>query len=215
MPCACTFTVLQPSTSRSFCHHLMPCDEKCAWPATHRPPVDAAPDLWQSLTPRRAIGGKSSFSVTIHRSEDSPLPRRQLLLRLQLLSNPLVLCGVRGVVSPLAGAIGFGEEDCHKITLALDEAITNVIRHAYGGNLGRPIVIQFHKLDGENGAKPGLEIILQDRGVEPKPDALKGLPPGELRSGGLGLHFMRQSMDAVVHTRVGSTNRLRMVKFIQ
>ena len=142
------------------------------------------------------------------------MPRRHLLLRLQLLSNPLVLCGVRGVVSPLAGAIGFGEEDCHKITLALDEAITNVIRHAYGGKMEGPIEIQFHKLNGANTAKPGLEITLIDRGAKARPEALKGLPPGELRSGGLGLHFMRQSMDAVVHTRVGSTNRLRMVKFI-
>ena len=113
-----------------------------------------------------------------------------------------------------AGAIGFGDEDCHKITLALDEAITNVIRHAYGGKLEGPIEIHFHKLNGADTAKPGLEITLIDRGAKARPDALKGLPPGELRSGGLGLHFMRQSMDAVVHTRVGSTNRLRMVKFI-
>jgi anti-sigma regulatory factor (Ser/Thr protein kinase) len=136
-------------------------------------------------------------------------------MRLQLLSNPQVLCGVRGAVSPLAGAIGFGEEDCHKITLALDEAITNVIRHAYGGKLEGPIEIRFHKLNGADGAKPGLEIILIDRGAQANPDALRGQPPGELRSGGLGLHFMRQSMDTVVHTRVGSTNRLRMVKFVR
>jgi len=126
----------------------------------------------------------------------------------------MVLCGVRGAVSPLASVVGFGEEDCHKITLALDEAITNVIRHAYGGKLERPIEIQFHKLNGSPATKPGLEIILIDRGTKARPEALKGLPPGELRSGGLGLHFMRQSMDTVVHTRVGSTNRLRMVKFI-
>ncbi len=143
------------------------------------------------------------------------MSRRQLLLRLQLLSNPIVLCGVRGAVSPLANALGFGEEDCRLITLALDEAITNVIRHAYGGKVDRPIAVQFSKVNGDDATKPGLEIILSDRGPKPKPDAFKGLPPGELRSGGLGLHFMRQSMDTVVHSRVGATNRLRMVKFIR
>lgn len=143
------------------------------------------------------------------------MPRRQLLLRLQLLSNPIVLCGVRGAVSPIASALGFSEEECRAITLAVDEAITNVIRHAYGGKLDRPIAVQFNKLNGEDATKPGLEIVLSDRGPKPKPDAFKGLPPGELRSGGLGLHFMRQSMDAVVHSRVGATNRLRMVKFIR
>lgn len=143
------------------------------------------------------------------------MPPRQLLLRLQLLSNPQVLCGVRGAVSPIAGALGFSEEDCYKITLAVDEAITNIIRHAYGGKLNRPIIIEFSKVNGQDAAKPGLEIVLSDRGSKPEPDAFKGLPPGELRSGGLGLHFMRQSMDTVVHSRVGSTNRLRMVKFIR
>src|SRR5262249_13857170 len=117
-----------------------------------------------------------------------PLPR-QLLLRLQLLSDPQVLCGVRGAVSPIANAVGFGEEDCRAITLALDEAITNVIRHAYGGKTGKPIEIQFNLVssaNGGDGAKPGLEIVLLDKGAKAKPNALKGLPPGELRSGGLG-----------------------------
>jgi anti-sigma regulatory factor (Ser/Thr protein kinase) len=76
-------------------------------------------------------------------------------------------------------------------------------------------VIQFNQLSSENGGKPGLEIVLSDRGAKPKADAFEGLPPGELRSGGLGLHFMRQSMDTVVHKRVGSTNRLYMVKFVR
>lgn len=143
------------------------------------------------------------------------MPSRQLLLRLELLSDPQVLCGVRGVVSPLADALGFSEDDCHKITLAVDEAITNIIRHAYAGKLNKPIEIEFNKVNGQGDTKAGLEIVLSDRGPKPRPDSFKGLPPGELRSGGLGLHFMRQSMDTVVHSRVGSTNRLRMVKFIR
>ena len=122
---------------------------------------------------------------------------------------------MRGAVSPIANAIGFGEEDCRAITLAVDEAISNIIRHAYGGKLGGAIEIRLNQLYATNGGKPGLEIVLLDRGAEPKPGALKGLPPGELRSGGLGLHFMRQSMDTVVHKRVGSTNRLYMVKFVR
>ena len=143
------------------------------------------------------------------------MPQRHLLLRLQLLSNPQVLCGVRGAVSSLASVVGFGEEDCRAITLAVDEAIANIIRHAYAGETGKAIEVEFNQLEGANGGKPGLEIVLVDQGTEPKPGALEGLPPGELRSGGLGLHFMRQSMDTVVHKRVGSTNRLYMVKFVR
>jgi anti-sigma regulatory factor (Ser/Thr protein kinase) len=36
----------------------------------------------------------------------------------------------------------------------------------------------------------------------------------EIRPGGLGLHFIRQSMDIVEYNRVNGTNRLRLVKFV-
>jgi anti-sigma regulatory factor (Ser/Thr protein kinase) len=81
--------------------------------------------------------------------------------------------------------------------------------------MNRPIVIQFSRVNRRGAENPGIEIVLSDRGPKPGPNAFKGLPEGELRSGGLGLHFMRQSMDTVVHSRVGATNRLRMVKFIR
>ena len=37
----------------------------------------------------------------------------------------------------------------------------------------------------------------------------------EIRPGGLGLHFIRQAMDTVEFTRVGRTNQLRLVKYLQ
>jgi len=60
----------------------------------------------------------------------------------------------------------------------------------------------------------GLEIVLCDRGpaIDPEHMCLRALE--EIRPGGLGLHFIRQSMDIVEYNRANGTNRLRLVKFV-
>src|SRR2546429_1333337 len=40
-------------------------------------------------------------------------------------------------------------------------------------------------------SKPALEIVLEDRGIRVNAQKLCGRPLEEIRSGGLGLHFMR------------------------
>jgi hypothetical protein len=59
--------------------------------------------------------------------------RGRLLLRMELRSNPEVLCVVRSAVTWLAELLGFSDSDSHLVILALDEALTNIIRHAYLG----------------------------------------------------------------------------------
>src|SRR5436309_15906316 len=62
-----------------------------------------------------------------------------LLLRLELPSNPALLCAVRGAIERLTESFGFSPEDCRAVTRAVDEALTNIIRHAYCGRADRPI----------------------------------------------------------------------------
>ena len=54
-----------------------------------------------------------------------------LELRFVMRSDPRYLQVVRGAVGSLAAAIGWDESDCMAITMALDEALANVIRHEY------------------------------------------------------------------------------------
>jgi serine/threonine-protein kinase RsbW len=44
---------------------------------------------------------------------------------------------------------------------------------------------------------------------------LRGRRLDEIKPGGLGLHFIRQSMDIVEYQREGSTNQFRLVKYLQ
>jgi serine/threonine-protein kinase RsbW len=139
---------------------------------------------------------------------------RALLLKLALPSNPNLLCIVRGAVGRLTEVLGFSAAECRSITRAVDEAMANIVRHSYRGRGDRPIVIYFRQVQRRSKQElvEGLEVLLCDRGPAVDPAKLRGRKLQEIRPGGLGLHFIRQAMDIVEFTRVGRTNRLRLVK---
>ena len=143
-------------------------------------------------------------------------PKSEMLLKLQLQSNPEALCLVRATVERAAEVMHFQDADARAIVRSVDEALANVMRHAYGGRPGFPIEMSCYKLPvGEKKtARGGIEIFLTDKGVPIKPATLKGRPLDEIRPGGLGLHFIRQSMDEVEFTRKKGKNLLRMVKYL-
>jgi serine/threonine-protein kinase RsbW len=145
------------------------------------------------------------------------LKNRKLLLKLELQSNPELLCAVRGAMERLTEKMGFPEKECRSVTRAVDEAITNIIRHAYGNQRDQPIELTCCRAQREmNGeAKEGLEIVLKDQGAPANPAKMRGRPLDEVRPGGLGLHYIRQSMDLIELTRSDGTNQLRLVKYIQ
>lgn len=139
-----------------------------------------------------------------------------LLLRMELRSNPGTLCVVRNALGELAQTLGFPEAECRAVVLAVDEALTNIIRHAYQGRTEQPIEVSFRRIrvvrDGAN--KPALEIVLEDRGMTVDREKLCGRNLEDVRPGGLGLHFIRESMDTVEFRRKWRRNQLRMVKLL-
>ena len=135
---------------------------------------------------------------------------------LALYSNPKWLSVVRGAVERLSKTLGFPEMQCRSITRAVDEAISNIVRHSYGNRLDQPIAMYFRRTQrqSEGEVQQGLEILLCDRGPEVDASKLHGRPLDEIRPGGLGLHLIRQAMDTVEYTRKGPINRLRLVKYL-
>lgn len=140
-----------------------------------------------------------------------------LLLKMELRSNPETLCVVRNTLAELAQTLGFPEAECRAVVLAVDEALTNIIRHAYQGRTEQPIEATFRRIrvarDGLE--QPALEIVLQDRGVNVDREKLCGRKLEDVKPGGLGLHFMRESMDTVEFRRRWGRNQVRMVKLLQ
>jgi serine/threonine-protein kinase RsbW len=140
-----------------------------------------------------------------------------LLMKLELRSDPSMLCVVRAAMEQLTEAFGFSAADCRSVTRAVDEALTNIMRHAYGGQLDRPIEVFCGRVQQRTGAQrgDGFEVLLSDQGPPVDPTKMRGRPLDEIKPGGLGLHFIRQSMDVVEFKRAKGKNQLRLVKYLQ
>jgi serine/threonine-protein kinase RsbW len=102
------------------------------------------------------------------------LPREQVSVRLVLPARPENVGLVRHALGGVASALRLDSARIAAIRLAVTEACTNVVRHAYGGDAG-PL-----EVDVRAGAD-ALEVDIRDRGqgIAPRPasDSLGlGLP---------------------------------------
>jgi anti-sigma regulatory factor (Ser/Thr protein kinase) len=140
---------------------------------------------------------------------------RAFLLKLELRSHPKLLCVVRGAMEPLMEMLGFSASECRAIIRAVDEALSNIMRHSYHGRLDQVIDVSCRRVQQRAHAETGqgVEIQMFDCGPAIDPAKLHGRPLDEIRPGGLGLHLIRDTMDSVAYTRTGRFNRLRMVKY--
>jgi anti-sigma regulatory factor (Ser/Thr protein kinase) len=123
-------------------------------------------------------------------------------------SDPAAMFLVRCLVERLAQRLCFSEEEVVRMTLAVDEACTNVIRHAYGNRSDQRILLRFLVLQDR------LEVQVKDYGASPDPEALRPRDLNEVRPGGLGLHFIRKAMDEVHYEVPGEGGCvLRLIKY--
>src|SRR5258708_12163197 len=60
------------------------------------------------------------------------------LLKLELHSDPKLLCVVRGALERLTEVFGFSPPDRRSVTRAVAEALTNILRHCYNGRTDYP-----------------------------------------------------------------------------
>ncbi len=135
------------------------------------------------------------------------------IIELTITSNAKSLAVVRSALAQLAEMEAFTSEDVYKVTLALDEALANVIRHGYSGMKDQPIHIKLEGLDGSDGRR-GIQIIVRDHGRQVDPTTIRGRDLNDVRPGGLGVHIMRTIMDSVEYSCPADGGMLlRMVKY--
>jgi anti-sigma regulatory factor (Ser/Thr protein kinase) len=137
-------------------------------------------------------------------------------VKIEMPSHPRVLSVVRSTVLQFASAVGFSEEESRQLVLAVDEALANVIRHAYGNRFDQAIELTVRRL-AEDSVAPGacndgIEFTLVDFGQPAEPGALKGRPLDEIRPGGLGMHLITSIMDEVKYEPLPGRNQMRLVK---
>lgn len=119
-------------------------------------------------------------------------------IRVEVLSQPRYLAGVRELVLAVAGRLGFGETGAGHIALAIDEALANVIRHGYEGACDRPIFLTIAPLV-EDGKECGIRVCIEDHAKQVDPCTIKSRDLETVRPGGLGVHIIQEIMDEVCY----------------
>ena len=117
--------------------------------------------------------------------------------------------GLRAAVSALdrfETAHALDPEAAWPVHVALDEVLSNVVRHGTAGRQNPVIEVTFALVAGS------LEVTVVDDGPEWDPLALPppdtAAPLEARRPGGLGVHLVRNLMDRVAYTRERDRNRL-------
>jgi anti-sigma regulatory factor (Ser/Thr protein kinase) len=114
-------------------------------------------------------------------------------------------------ISQCAEGCGLSASEVYAVQLAVDEAATNIVEHAYKGHTSDSFEITCEVVP------EGFQVIMHDRGqaFDPAgiPQPMLDVPLEELRSRGLGIFLMRKMMDVVEYKFIPEEgNVLRMVK---
>ena len=126
-------------------------------------------------------------------------------------SSTRYLEAVRNFVVTHAQEADFPEDAVEQFKIAVDEACTNVIEHAYGGQAGHEVDIAII-IDADR-----FTVRIRDEG-QPfdqskyhEPNLIELTKKG--KAGGLGVHIIRRLMDRVEYRTRGQINEIRMTKY--
>jgi anti-sigma regulatory factor (Ser/Thr protein kinase) len=138
-------------------------------------------------------------------------------LRLELLSQPRLLAAARALVSNFAQRLGFNEIQCGQISLAVDEAICNIINHGYDKREdGRIWLSAWGNEPSEHNRETDhamIRIMLEDEARQVDPATIRSRDLSDIRPGGLGVHLIRETMDSVLYEKRSEGGmRLTMTK---
>lgn len=135
------------------------------------------------------------------------------MAELSLWAGASELADIRAFVEETGHALGLDEASIYALQLAVDEACTNVIMHAYDAQEGR-IKVRI-KAVGD-----WVEVTIRDWGEAFDPERIPSpdveAPLEERRLGGMGLFLMHQMMDRVdFRFSESDGNTLTMAKRLQ
>ena len=142
-------------------------------------------------------------------------------LQLQTPSDGSYLAYIRGLVADLARKIGFPEEEVAKIEMAVDEACSNVVEHAYASKKEWCWQHRDPEIRMDVRAeKTSLVIEIHDHGQKfdfagYRPDNIEDRIK-KMMPHGYGVFIMRKFMDEVHYSSNDETgNTLRLVKHLK
>lgn len=128
-------------------------------------------------------------------------------IELAIPSHPIYLQLVRGMMERIGDILGLPSEEASRIILAVDEASSNIIKHAYMNEPGGRIEFLITLKQGV------MDITITDFGKACDIRCLKPRALDDIRPGGLGVYIIGEVMDNVTYTcGENGRNRIRMTK---
>ncbi len=122
------------------------------------------------------------------------------------------LATVRNFVAESAIRHGFSEKDVDEIRLAVDEAFTNIVKHAYNYDKEQKVSLK----TGADQHAFWISICDQGRPYDPtsytEPNIAERIKQG--KRGGVGVYLIKKLMDKVEYSTIGSTNQIRLIKHL-
>jgi len=138
------------------------------------------------------------------------LAKPRLILPNDLRYLPLAINFVREI----SVMLGFQENEIRKIQLGVEEAVSNVIQHAFSPEERAEFHIICERIP------LGLKTIIKDKGMPFDPTTLPAYSPDNVEDDvamkGLGLYLMQQFMDEVSFHNLGREGKeIHLIKYLQ
>jgi serine/threonine-protein kinase RsbW len=111
--------------------------------------------------------------------------------KLEFTSHTANLALMRNFLRKFLARHPFSEKQRTLMVLGVDEACTNVIRHAYDLRDDQPIALSVEALS------TCVRMRLRDYGEQTPANEMRGRAHNEVKPGGLGLHLIRNAFDKV------------------
>ncbi len=150
-------------------------------------------------------------AFSLRKGGGSSAPARSLQVNFPADVN--ILSNVRSFVTGILKEEGYGEEFINDVEMAADEAITNVVEHAYEYDASKTIGLRLTL------EKKKLTLLIRDTGRAFDPASLPDVDlenhVKERKTGGLGRFLMKTLMDSVEYASGPDGNTLLMVKQVK
>ena len=135
------------------------------------------------------------------------MPKAEHSFRIVINSEARLLHILRCVVRFRAQDAGVASSDVDCLAMAIDEAASNIIRHAYGGRADGRVALEVLTFPDR------MEFLLEDSGPKISPDTWRPRTLEDVRPGGLGTYFIKCFVDSISYDEdFRGGNRLRLVK---
>lgn len=119
---------------------------------------------------------------------------------MRFVSDPLQLGQIRATVQAAAERLGCERKCIADVVMAVNEACMNIMQHAYKGDSSGVIELEMQM------AGRDLEVTLKDFAPPVDLGEIKPRPLEDVRPGGLGTFFIRQTMDDCVYGNLRGQN---------